>query len=202
MDNALVKFNEALAKNKELRQEIDNLRRERLVFDQIYRKLEKELQEKKQEMANVIEVSNIAYEARDQAQNEIAALRSQADKEQSKFEVELKDLNQVIDHERKVHEAHRKQSLMKATAHLEEISSMKKRAQKSGANTIKVGKSASKVQTFEEAFQKIQEATAITDIDDLVTSFIVAEDQNFSLYNYLNDLNRESEKLEEQVCKE
>ena len=46
LDKALVKFNEALAHNKNLREEIDNLRRERVVFDNIYRKLEKELHEK------------------------------------------------------------------------------------------------------------------------------------------------------------
>ena len=32
-----MKYNEALAHNKQLRQTIDNLRRERLVFDQIYK---------------------------------------------------------------------------------------------------------------------------------------------------------------------
>ena len=37
LDKALVKFNEALAHNKQLREEIDNLRRERVVFDNIYR---------------------------------------------------------------------------------------------------------------------------------------------------------------------
>lgn len=37
------------------------------MFDQIYKKLEKELEEKKREMANIIEVSNSAYEARDAA---------------------------------------------------------------------------------------------------------------------------------------
>lgn len=44
---ALVKFNEALAHNKQLRETIDNLRRERVVFDGIYKKLERELHEKK-----------------------------------------------------------------------------------------------------------------------------------------------------------
>jgi hypothetical protein len=66
LDKALVKFNEALAFNKQLREEIDNLRRERVVFDQINAKLAKELHEKKKEMAQIIEISNIAYEARDQ----------------------------------------------------------------------------------------------------------------------------------------
>merc|ERR1711959_55904 len=35
LEKALVKFNEALAHNKELREEIDGLRRERVVFDSI-----------------------------------------------------------------------------------------------------------------------------------------------------------------------
>ena len=43
LDKALVKFNEALATNKKLRLNIDSLRRERVVFDNIYRKLEVEL---------------------------------------------------------------------------------------------------------------------------------------------------------------
>ena len=36
---------------------------------QVYKKLERELHEKKREMASVIDVSNIAYEARDQARS-------------------------------------------------------------------------------------------------------------------------------------
>ena len=72
LDKALVKFNEALAFNKMLREEIDNLRRERVVFDQINAKLAKELHEKKKEMAQIIEISNIAYEARDQVGRSVA----------------------------------------------------------------------------------------------------------------------------------
>lgn len=42
-----MKFNESLAYNKKLRERIDNLRRERVVFDSIYKKLERELHDKK-----------------------------------------------------------------------------------------------------------------------------------------------------------
>jgi hypothetical protein len=38
----------------------------RQTFEVIYKKLEKELHERKKEMVNVLEISNIAYEARDQ----------------------------------------------------------------------------------------------------------------------------------------
>ena len=47
LDKSLLKFNETLAHNKELRQRIDEYRRERVVFDVIYKKLERELHEKK-----------------------------------------------------------------------------------------------------------------------------------------------------------
>ena len=36
-----------------------------------------------------------------------------------------------------------------------------------------------------------QAATGISKIDELVNTFIDAEDQNFSLFNYVNELNNE-----------
>jgi coiled-coil domain-containing protein 63/114 len=74
LDKALTKFNEALSHNKSLRQEIDDLRRERTVFDGIYHKLEKDLVDKKKQMATIIELSNMAYEQRDNSQMEVSVL--------------------------------------------------------------------------------------------------------------------------------
>ena len=42
-----------------------------------------------------------------------------------------------------------------------------------------------------------QTATGISDIDQLVQLFIENEDQNFKMFNYLNELNVEIEKGEE-----
>jgi len=60
LDKANQKFNEAISHNKKLREEIDALRRERVIFDNIYRKLEKELHERRKEMADIIEEANSA----------------------------------------------------------------------------------------------------------------------------------------------
>jgi hypothetical protein len=68
----------------------------RQTFETIYKKLEKELHERKKEMVNVLEISNIAYEARDQAYNEISALRAQNDKELMMFEAEKVELNAQV----------------------------------------------------------------------------------------------------------
>merc|ERR1712086_1030223 len=87
-----------------LREQIDLLRRERLVFDDIYRKLENELQQKKKEMANIIEQANAAYEARDSAQAQMAALKQQADKEHTEFEKEWRELGKLVENDKKMKE--------------------------------------------------------------------------------------------------
>jgi cupin superfamily acireductone dioxygenase involved in methionine salvage len=56
-----------------------------------------------------------------------------------------------------------------------------------------------KATTYEEAFERIQKATGICDIDELVQNFIHAEDQNFSLFKYNNELSADIEKLEQQI---
>merc|ERR1711959_366578 len=58
---------------------------------------------------------------------------------------------------------------------------------------------AEKVQTYEEAFARIMDATNIHSIDELVDPFINAEDKNFTLFNFVNELTSEVEKLEEQI---
>jgi hypothetical protein len=41
LDQALVKFNKCVSRNKKLREEIDGLRGERVTFEKVYKKIEK-----------------------------------------------------------------------------------------------------------------------------------------------------------------
>jgi predicted RNase H-like nuclease (RuvC/YqgF family) len=56
-----------------------------------------------------------------------------------------------------------------------------------------------RAQNFEEAFNKIKTSTGISDIDEVVKTFIKNEDHNFSLFNYVTEQNNEIEKVEEQI---
>ena len=53
------------------------------------------------------------------------------------------------------------------------------------------------VRVIEDAFDQIKKATGISNIDEIVTTFIKAEEQNYSLFNYVNTLNTEYDQLEE-----
>jgi len=209
LDKSLQKFNEAVAHNKELREHIDAMRRERVVFDSIYKKLEVELQQKKKEMANIIEQANAAYEARDQAQAQMASLKQQADKEHQEFEREWKELGRLIENDKKMKEFMRQKERTRAVEEkqgreAEEIARANKKVNKTAWSVAKdkanVHLNMEKLQSYEEAFAKMQAATGISDIDELVENFIAAEDQNFSLFTYANELSGEIEKHEFDIC--
>lgn len=53
------------------------------------------------------------------------------------------------------------------------------------------------VKVIEDAFDQIKDATGISNIEEIVTTFTKAEEQNYSLYNYVNMLNTETDALEE-----
>ena len=53
------------------------------------------------------------------------------------------------------------------------------------------------VKVIEDAFDQIKQATGISNIEEIVTTFIKAEEQNYSLYNYVNMLGTETVQLEE-----
>ena len=53
-----------------------------------------------------------------------------------------------------------------------------------------------RITAYEDAFAKILATTGISDINVLVDKFIAAEEKNFSMFNYVNHLNEEIEKLD------
>ena len=61
-----------------------------------------------------------------------------------------------------------------------------------GKDKAAMSLSKDKVESYEAAFSKIQAATGIQDIDELVEKFIKAEDKNFTLFSRVNKLAAEA----------
>jgi chromosome segregation ATPase len=204
LDKANQKFNEAIALNKNLRQQIDSLRRERVIFDNLYKKLEKELHEKRKKMANIIESANSAYEERDNANERIQGLKQQAKREAEDFEKELKELSQIMEKNKKtldyikMTEKNREDTQVMTEPDANDKS--RTRAQKfinsRNSNTVNL----ERIQKFEEELAKIQAATQITDFDKLVSIFKKNEEKNFQMFKYANELSNEIESLEKAIA--
>ena len=81
LEKATQKFNESVLSNKVLREQIDGLRRERVVFDNIYTRWEADLLRKRKDMANIVEIANSAYEERDKAHERLALMMKRVERE-------------------------------------------------------------------------------------------------------------------------
>ena len=71
LEKAYHKYSSKKLQIGSLRDHIDNLRRERLVFDDVHRKLEKGLASEKREMAAIITQSNTSHEGRERVSSTI-----------------------------------------------------------------------------------------------------------------------------------
>ena len=205
LDKSLQKYNEAIAYNKQLREQIDKLRKERVVYDNIYKKLEEELQSKKEEMKIVVKKGYKAKKQRDEAKMKMEELKNEAEKEQEEFEKHWQDLGKLIEQDKKIKDFITQDEPSEIAEPVEntELLALNKKVAKSAWNIAKEKTSVKmyldKVEMYEEAFRKIEEATGISDIDELVKTFVDAEMQNYSLFNTVNDLATDMEKLEQQI---
>ena len=51
---------------------------------------------------------------------------------------------------------------------------------------------------IEEAFNDIKEKSGISSLEEITNTFIKSEEQNYALYNYLDELSRNIDSLEEE----
>lgn len=193
LDQALKRFNSILADNKKKRGLIDHLRQEKVIFENLFKKLEKELADTKKEIAIITEDSTTAYDQRDEAQAKMLALKEKSDKEMIQYNVELKEIRRILEHDRKLKEF----MTVKAQEREMDEESLARKRKKDAAE--KAEKAEEAITTYEQAFEKIREVTSIQDTDKLVKRFIEVEDQNFALFNYVNELNNSIESIQEQI---
>ncbi|ESO88792.1 hypothetical protein LOTGIDRAFT_218971 [Lottia gigantea] len=196
LDQAKKKFNDNLTKNAKLRDEIESLRHEHKRFENLYKKLEKELRQIRREMGEVIESSTQAYDARDDAQAKMILLREKADKDVQQHNAEMKELVRIIDHDRKLKEF----MGIKGQERQEDPQLVAWRQRKEAAEVERKKESQEdSVDTYEAAVQRIKEMTGEDNLDLLVNKFIEVEDKNFALFNYVNEQNNEIEKLNDDI---
>ena len=208
LDQALVQFNEALAYNRELRQQIDNLRGERKVFTDIYKKLENELHEKKKAMADVIEKSNKDYEEKDALDATLKQLKLAAEEDNRKYEENFQKLDEMMQKYKAAKEASQQQQLQQQA----QRSPAKQPGSPAGTQKDRKNETASKAKANEEAdaaateeaelhvqLQELRKATREPNLEVLYQQFVKAEEHNFSMYNYVNLRNAEVELLDQDI---
>ncbi|XP_033606689.1 coiled-coil domain-containing protein 63 isoform X3 [Cryptotermes secundus] len=186
------KFNTVIASNGKTREEIDHLLKDRAYFNKLYHHLVSRLSSNKKVMVHLIEQATLAYDQREEAQNKLHALKERGKLDMQQQRQEMKELQRRLDHDVKLHEFLSVKGQRRTTADLEAREALKHKKRKEATEHMIV--------TFEEILSQIKEFSGEDDIDRIAAQFVKQEEENFAIFNYVNELNNEVESLQEQTC--
>jgi coiled-coil domain-containing protein 63/114 len=149
-------------------------------------------------MAKIIERSNSAYEERDEIQHKLAALKILHEKVTNQYEEKFKEFDSIIKKDEEINEKIKIKEKQRKDEEFKKLSSLEDSENKKSTQKAKQNFNASKVKEYKEMIQKIEQSTDLK-IEELIKKFQDSEDQNFSLFTYVDELNNEIEKLEKQI---
>ncbi|CAH0385664.1 unnamed protein product [Bemisia tabaci] len=188
---ATMKFDKNLMQNAVLKEEINTALKQRSRFNEVYQNLVRRLETGKQVMLNLIEQATLAFDQREEAQSKLKALQDRDRQDLLKHSHELRELQRRLDYDTKLEEFLGTKGQYRIMADLQTKEAEKQRKQKEEA--------AQQIKTNLMILDQIKTFSSESDIDRLAAQFIKQEEENFALFNYVNELNNELEALQEQV---
>lgn len=100
----MAKVNKAKGINENMKAAIDLQRRERVIFDRVFKRMQEELADCKDESRRLEEQIDASYSERDAAQFAMQELKSQYDQEKHAFIKEYEDISLIIESEKRAFE--------------------------------------------------------------------------------------------------
>jgi len=216
--------NEGSCKNEALREEIDQLRQERLILNSVFKQLEKDIGLNRRQVEKVKHDIDESKASREEAKQKAVALNRMLERERREFKARTKEMQKELHNENEVQKE--QENLQRTTRAQDQTSGsaggprcrtkrtymvadeeeafseslMHRRILKlSFLNTIQrrhIRQHQKNIEVFEQAFATIKSSTGISDIEEIVKIFIALEQRNFSLLTYVNQLNREIESID------
>ena len=209
LDKALVKFNDLQSQNKNLRGEIDVMRKEMKNQMRVNKTLIRDITSTSENAKKLNVTTYQGQRISEETNNQILALKAKHEAEKFNFERKIKDLQDKLKEKdeseldkTRTKDMGNKKLQVQQTEFSNPAALLKLRLQKWTTNNKEkknlMDMYIRNVKIIEDAFDQIKEATGISSTEEIVTTFIKAEEQNYSLYNYVNMLNSEIDMIEEQ----
>ena len=198
LDKANQKFNESIEYDKKLRSEIDKLRKERFFFENIYKRLEKELEKSRKEISKNLEDAYDNYEQRDINQESFENFKAQMIKK----ETEYTNILSGIANDLNIRNS-RKKSIERKEIKNDDITNVNA---KNYAKRIKNEQFEQqqenlreKYQNLQYKFEKLEELTEQKDVGCFCEKFKKNAQKNFDLFVTITMISTEAKKLEAEI---
>ncbi|KAG6967658.1 hypothetical protein JG688_00006197 [Phytophthora aleatoria] len=216
LELALVRKNEVDSANKHLLARVDAARRDRIIFDGIYKKLERETSGCKARHEQAKADLTRATQAREALAREVARLQDAAEREQFEYEHQFQELKRSIEHWR------RETGVRMAASELQNsplgLSELDANSEQDKANAgalsrvtalsswkIGVDRALTSVPDslmtkYDQAFAAIRERTGLQDASALAQDLLARDAANFQRFKRVEELSREEVALQTQVA--
>ena len=214
LDKSLIKYNEAHSIRKTYEQIVSRLREERIGFDNQLQAIERTLKAKEHDLEELVLMSHDANHAKDQAKAELIRAeyqlhveRANRDKDIHERRAQVKatqEINAKIaarDHKRA--EIKREAQGDLSAQDEKELSAMVLKNEITHENNKKELEARQKrVTNYEDAFQKIKNATGVNDFQEVIQKILSQEGTKANLKNMVKEVQRSIDALQEQKIRE
>lgn len=221
LDQALIRYNDIQTQNRRLRTDIDVMRKEHRNQLRANKNIIRDINLMSDDAKKLNTGTYSGQRLSEETNNQILALKANHELQKQTFERNIKALQEKLK-EKDQREEDLEEEKKKAIAGLKASKESTGKAKGAPVATqefanpvavlkLRVNKWTSNnkekktlmdmyirnVKIIEDAFDQIKEATGISSTEEIVTTFIKAEEQNYSLYNYVNMLNSEIDTIAE-----
>ncbi len=214
LEKSVTQYNSVMSKNKTQQQQVDVMRKELKTTNKVLKGLDRDMMKLTKKIKKVNEDNATMQKDTEETNNQILALKAKHENDKNKFEEKMQDLQKKLDETDTSSKRMKRSMMMEDTPSKMESSGTQGEEFSNPADLLKqrllkwqqnnkekkqlMDKYIRNVKIIEDAFEHIKEQTGIATTEEIVTTFIKAEEQNYSLYNYVNKLNSDIDTIEEQ----
>ena len=201
LDKANQKFNDAIEYDKNLRNEIDKLRKERFFFENIYKKLEKELEKLRKDISKNLEEAYDNYEQRDLNQENFENLKAEMIKKETEYTNILSGIANEMNIRNTRKKAQEKKELKSFQLNEDNAMPSKKYTRKLKTEQFAQQQQNlyDRYQNLKFKFEKMMEFTNKKDIEDLCETFKKNVQENFDLFLSITMISNEAKKVDSEI---
>lgn len=192
LNHKLGELNKKISHNKELRTKIDELRQERARYDEIYTKLEHDVQHQTEQMTCELEKGKAALKARDKAISELEALNKQLQEGRGALKLEQEELCTLEEQFQR-----REQQSAELSANMRPNTNISQKT--SAEEDQNEEEEYDDEQALDDALAKIKSLSGIDDVDNLIQAIEQKEELHFGLFSRIAELEEEAAKIESKI---
>ncbi|KAM3959522.1 coiled-coil domain-containing protein 63 [Aphomia sociella] len=190
LNTAMKKFNTVNSENFKIRLEIDKLLRDRQFFNMIWKNQIKRMMDGKAQILELVEQAITTYDQREEWCNKLDALKEKAAIDYRKHCLEVRELQRQLDHSMKLEEFLRTKGTVRLTTADAKAEAKRLEQQEEEIRAYN---------NYINILEAIKEFTGEDDVDKLIQEFTRREEENYALFNYINEVNTELKNLDDNV---